>query len=306
MGFDRRFKVSRSYEIQHMSNQSRVGVLYAPHGAASLRDIYIAASGICDVVIVIRRQVAQAHPKVVAAAQMVFDEVVIWDDGAPLGNLELAGFTTFHDTELDAVDRELVALGLPGVGRYERPWDKLVQRTRLNAAGASRLPIAAVSSPMEFHDALTMVGRPAVLKPRRGASGSGIALIETLQDVAHQLEHRTVWNDLLLEKMLDPGRHPSSVAWLGDFVSVETENVGTHRRHHSFTPVVRPPPGCPGSGFTRARRTRRGMALHPHRAVGVRFGRAGDRGQRSRGRPPQPRAAFAARSGHDQVRTGSV
>src|SRR5215204_4540100 len=231
MGFDRRFKVSRSYEIQHMSNQSRVGVLYAPHGAASLRDIYIAASGICDVVIVIRRQVAQAHPKVVAAAQMVFDEVVIWDDGAPLGNLELAGFTTFHDTELDAVDRELVALGLPGVGRYERPWDKLVQRTRLNAAGASRLPIAAVSSPMEFHDALTMVGRPAVLKPRRGASGSGIALIETLQDVAHQLEHRTVWNDLLLEKMLDPGRHPSSVAWLGDFVSVETENVGTHRRH---------------------------------------------------------------------------
>jgi len=214
-----------------MSNKPRLGVIHAPNGAANLREIYVSATGICDVVLIMRKPLAEAYPELIGVAGTLFHDVVIWDEDTTLEGLGLAGLTTFHDGELDLVDRELAALGLPGLGSHDQPWDKLSQRRRLNAAGASRLPIDAVSSPVEFRAAVAAVGLPAVLKPRRGVSGSGIAFIETAEDVAHQFEHRADWRDLLLEKMLGRGAHPSGVAWLGDFVSVETESVGAERRH---------------------------------------------------------------------------
>jgi hypothetical protein len=215
-----------------MNSLPLVGVVFAPQGAAGLRDIFVAAKGLCRTVMIFRTDVAAAHPDLVNTAQRLGDAKV-WDGTSQdLAGLGLDGLTTFHDDELDPVDDVVAELGLPSrCANVTRAWDKWEQRRTLNRCGASALPIAAVDSSRAFQAAVRSVGLPAVLKPRRGVGGAGVAFVMSPTDIAYQLANRCQWPGLLLEKMAVTGEHPSGVPWLGGFVSVETVSVGHRRRH---------------------------------------------------------------------------
>ncbi len=212
------------------STMPRLGVVFAPGGAANLRDIARAARGLCRLVLILREQVAGNHPELVHAARGLA-ETYLWTAGTSLAGLRLDGLTTFHDQELDQVDPALVELGLLGTCDTPAAWDKLVQRGALNAAGASALPTRAVDSAADLRRAVDELGLPLVLKPRRGVGGSGVAMLSTQQDLDHVLQRRRRWAGSAAESMLGEGSHPAGGGWLAGFVSVETENVGHERRH---------------------------------------------------------------------------
>jgi biotin carboxylase len=210
-------------------NLPRVGVLFVPKGAAALRDIRRAASGLCQPVLLVPAGVATGNQEIVELASRLFPVSVVPEAGvsAAAAGLGLAGLTTFHDAWLEAVDGALRDLGLPGALPLGNVWDKLYQRQALAKAGLTRLSVQPVDSPDQFVAACRTVGLPAVLKPRRGMSSSGVALIDTAEDAEHQLRQRSHWLELLLETRIRDGRHPSGVENLADFVSVEMASLAS-------------------------------------------------------------------------------
>ncbi|MEO3890683.1 hypothetical protein [Nonomuraea sp. B5E05] len=209
----------------------RVGVLHAPHGAAGLHDIFAAARGLCDVVLLVRAPVAAAHPELVAAAERIF-EVRVLPPGEDHGRaLRLDGVVTFHDAELDHCDRIAADLGLRTAPALASAWDKLVQRQVLARSGISRVTALPVESADDFVAACDVLAGPCVLKPRRGASGRGIAFIEDGEDVAYQLATRRQWTGHLVETMIAATGHPTGIPWLSDFTSVETVSHAGARHH---------------------------------------------------------------------------
>lgn len=240
-----------------MSDLPLLGVLHQPYGPVALREIYQAASGLCQPVVMLRQPVAEAYPDLVEIARTLFG-VHILPAVRPAGSvadavagLGLCGVTTFHDAELELAEEFARALRLPGVGRLASPWDKLNQRQAFARAGLSRLRAAAVDSAATFLDAVRVVGLPAVLKPRRATGGAGVTFIRDAGDVSFQQRRRTAWTGLLLETLISASVHPSGVSWLADYVSVETVNAGTTRSHVAIfdkTPVnVTPRAGADGS-----------------------------------------------------------
>lgn len=215
-----------------MNPQTRVGVVHAPFGAANLFDIKIAAQGLCQIVLILPAEVAAKHPDLLQMATRLFEVCVIpvqrlATDVRPLG---LAGLTTFHDAWLELVDAVVAATGLPRMATVD-PWDKLVQRRRLARHGLTQVRAVAVESAEEFLRGIADLGTPCVLKPRRGVGGSGVAFIDSADDMAFQLANRQQWQTMMLETRLPDGRHPASVTWLADFVSVETVSTGDRRTH---------------------------------------------------------------------------
>lgn len=210
-------------------SQPRVGVLHAPFGAASLRDIYTAAHGVCQVVLLARPAAAAEFPEVYAAAARLFP-VEIVADGAALDRLDLAAVTTFTDGELDTADEW--AGSLAGGGFEVSVSDKLHQRHTLRAAGLSGLRAVAVDSVDDFRRAVTGIGPPCVVKPRRGVSGAGISFVGSAEDVEREVRTRRSWSGLLVEERFRPGPHPSGIPWLGGFVSVETVTDRNGRQTH--------------------------------------------------------------------------
>ncbi|GGZ70802.1 acetyl-CoA carboxylase biotin carboxylase subunit family protein [Streptomyces echinoruber] len=219
----------------------RLGVCHAPGGAANLREIYTAAQGLCTVVMLMRPQVAEAHPELLRLAERFFECHVLPGDefghksgGGFAGFLDalgLSGVTTFHDDELEAADALLEA-----VRRRPRPdgnpWDKLVQRRLLHEAGLSRVVAEPVDGPQDLLHAFSALGKgPCVLKPRRAAGGQGIAFLDDEADVERQLAVRTDWSGLLLETRIEHAPHPSRISWLGSLLSVETVSCGDRRTH---------------------------------------------------------------------------
>jgi hypothetical protein len=210
----------------------RVGVLHAPFGAASLREILKAAAGLAEVVWIFTAEVAAAEPEIVRVAGQLGAATVTPSDevASAAARLRVDGLTTFHDAMVDPCDAALAQLGLPGAGTIPDPWDKLSQRRRLTGAGLSRVECREVNSRDDFMIGRRELAQPCVLKPRRGVGGSGVAFIESDADEAYQLRHRRDWTDLLLETRLPEGRHPAA-DWLADFVSVETASTASDRFH---------------------------------------------------------------------------
>ncbi|MFE3630973.1 ATP-grasp domain-containing protein [Streptomyces goshikiensis] len=201
-------------------------------GSAGLWDIYDSARGICRPVLFFSEATAAEFPELVEAAEGMFSVCVFAPDGLveAVKAAGVHGVTTFHDDELDNADAALWALDLPGVCGVEQPWDKLVQRRSLARAGLSEIRATAVDTAEDFVQGLHKVGRPAVLKPRRAAGGSGLAFIEDPADVDFQLNHRQHWENMVLEAQLPSAAHPAA-GWLADFVSVETVSTGDKRHH---------------------------------------------------------------------------
>lgn len=211
----------------------RVGVWYAPYGAASLVDVRRAAAGLCCPVVLVTPQLAERQPELVALGNRIFETVVIPPEALveTVRQFRLAGLTTFHDAYLDLVDEAVAATGLPGHLRSVSPWDKLEQRSVLAARGLTKVRAWPVDTEQQFVQAAAACAGPWVLKPRRGVGGVGVAFGNTPADVDHQRVHRRQWRGLLLETRLPDFRHPSGAAGLADFVSVETANADTGRHH---------------------------------------------------------------------------
>ncbi|GHG02032.1 acetyl-CoA carboxylase biotin carboxylase subunit family protein [Streptomyces filamentosus] len=215
----------------------RLGICHAPDGAANLREVFRAARDLCVPVLLVDARVAAAHPDLVALASRILECHVLpatddpESDPGPVTGLGLAGVTTFHDDELeraDALDRLVRGAPAPAV---EAPWDKLVQRRVLHAAGLSAVRAAPVESPDDLHRAYAELGGPCVLKPRRAAGGRGIAFLDGPDEVAAHAAARRVWDGMLLETRIPAAPHPAGTPWLGSLVSVETVSAGTRRIH---------------------------------------------------------------------------
>lgn len=202
-----------------------VAVVHSPGGAANLREIYAASRGVCSPILVLRESVVTAWPDVADAASRIFGRIVVCPDGdvsSTLRSLSPEGMVTFHDGELDVTDLAMRDLALPGRPNSVSPWDKYFQRKALNLAGLSSLKAVKVDSVDHFIDAVGEVGLPAVLKPRRGVGGRGVAFVTEQNDVVYQRRNRRSWQGLLLETALPRAHHPSGSPWMGDFVSVES------------------------------------------------------------------------------------
>ncbi|MEE1750526.1 acetyl-CoA carboxylase biotin carboxylase subunit family protein [Streptomyces sp. NPDC006641] len=213
----------------------RLGVLHAPHAAANLRDLVLAGRDRCEVVLVVRREVAAAEPDMVRLGRALATVEVIGDDvPRELAALGLDGLVTFHDAELEAYDAAVRDLGLPGATEVDHPWDKLVQRRLLNAAGVSTVRSAPVDSPEGLVAAAAEVGLPAVLKPRRGTASTDLSFLTGPADLEAEPGRRENWSGLVLEQMIERAAHPSGRRWLADYVSVETV---THQGEHTHVAV---------------------------------------------------------------------
>ncbi|WP_327178629.1 ATP-grasp domain-containing protein [Streptomyces sp. NBC_01335] len=215
----------------------RLGICHAPDGAANLREVFRAARDLCVPVILVDARVAAAHPDLVALASRILECHVLPESDVPeavadlVTGLGLAGVTTFHDDELeraDALDRLVRRAPAPAVAA---PWDKLVQRQVLHAAGLSAVRAEAVDSPEELHRAYAALGGSCVLKPRRAAGGRGIAFLDGWDDIAAHVAARRVWDGMLLETRIPAAPHPSGTPWLGSLISVETVSAGSRRVH---------------------------------------------------------------------------
>ena len=211
----------------------RVGVFHAPYAAMSLRDLLVAARGLCTVVILLRESVAAAHPDLVAVARAFFEVAICPDDRTDdaVPDLGLAGVTTVHDAELAAADGAAARWGLPGAPAVADSWDKLRQRIAFRDAGVSPRRAFAVDSPAGLREAVAALGLPGALKPRRATASFGVALLRSPADVREQEVIRRGWSGLVFEELLAPGAHPSGVPWLAGYVSVETVSGASGHRH---------------------------------------------------------------------------
>ncbi|MEU6229643.1 thioesterase domain-containing protein [Streptomyces sp. NPDC047042] len=221
----------------------RLGVVYAPKGAATLPEIYLAAEGVCEIALIVEAETAAVTPDLCTVASKLFGNVIVLDGdaGSALRGLSLDGLTTFNDHLLDLVDQAEQDLGLAGSTQTRNPWDKLTQRHLLVDAGVSKVWAVGVDSAEDFARAVEEVGFPGVLKPRRGVGGGGVSFIDSVVEFDRVLAARLCWDGLLYEQRIAPGSHPSGVSWLADFVSVETVSTGQGRQHVAVfdkTPVA--------------------------------------------------------------------
>lgn len=208
--------------------------MHAPQAAVGVKELVRAAKGRCELVFLLRPDVARAHPAMLDLARALAETIVLrGDDISGIDNgLGLAGLTTFHDAELEFTDAMLRRLGMPGAPQVDLPWDKLVQRQRFAAAGVSRVRAVPVDSPHHLAAAAGEVGLPAVLKPRRSAGSVGLSFVDSYADLAREVRTRKQWAGLLLEGMIPRAEHPSYNPWLADYVSVETLTGPDGRHRH--------------------------------------------------------------------------
>jgi biotin carboxylase len=212
----------------------RVAVLHGPGASVSVRDI-IRASG-TD----IRPTFLVASGSIVTSpfADMitrVADARLIGDNEwvQAAGELAPDAVVTFDDRLVDALEDICRALDLRGQSAIQAPWDKFVQRQRLNTAGASSVRVRQILTQADLRDARASIGRSGILKPRRSSTGRGIRIIAP--------EHSTeaAWSDIaassatapvpyLYEELMDA--HGGD-GWLAPFVSVDTASLGSSRSH---------------------------------------------------------------------------
>ncbi|MCD9196201.1 hypothetical protein [Streptomyces albireticuli] len=228
----------------------RLAVVY-DNGAVSPVEIAHAATGLCDIVLVVNPgspAVAASLPVLERAGTLVEHT----DDTPPdatarrLRELGTVGVTTFTDARLELTAHLAQALGL----RFHTPevaaalGDKLRQRTRLAAAGAPVVRFAELSRSEDTEEALAAVGLPAVLKPRRGAGSRAtfpVGSVAEFHRVAAELLAAGE-GPLIAEERLLGDPTVAGPRW-GDYVSVESVVDGDHVTHLGITgklPLVEP------------------------------------------------------------------
>lgn len=227
----------------------RVAVVHSPFGAAGIREIVLSAKNHCQVNVYMRTTVAQRYPALVEAARRVVDLQVVDDAtaAAVIARSGVDGVTTFHDDEVDLVDHIATQAGLPNEPTVSRPWDKARQRELFGAANLGSVRALEIDSPHDFRQAVAVLGLPVVLKPRRAASSLGLSFVRSRDDVMGELHRRTEWDRLLCETLIPPGLHPSGLATLADYVSVDTVSDAACHHHlaivDKFPIAVAPTPG---------------------------------------------------------------
>lgn len=205
-------------------------VLHGPNAAASTREIVVSAEEVCEPVFVFREsdiasdpvqyEMARRIARTIRTAEPLAEDVV--------ESVEFDGVTTFLDREVETMD----AISLRDFSSDRRSsWDKLVQRQTLFAAGLDTTRAVPVDSPEQLLSAAEEIGIPGVLKRRRGVSGDGLRFIRSLEELTNEVHERTAWDNLLYEQFLERGRHPSGLAWLEDYVSVDTVSTANSRTH---------------------------------------------------------------------------
>ncbi|WP_137992791.1 ATP-grasp domain-containing protein [Streptomyces vilmorinianum] len=228
----------------------RLAIVY-DNGAVSPVEIAHAATGLCDIVLVLDPSapaVAASLPVLEAIGTLVPHPpgTAAEKTGRRLAELGVSGITTFTDALLGDTAELARTLGLrfhtPEVA--QRLADKLHQRARLAAAGMPVVRFAELSCAAGIEEALATVRLPAVLKPREGAGSRStfpVATAEEFRRVAGELlaagEDR-----LIAEERLVGDPDVAGARW-GDYVSVESVVDGDRITHIGITgklPLVEP------------------------------------------------------------------
>lgn len=206
---------------------ARVGVLISPRSAAPVRDVLIAARDDIKIVPLLRSGVRERSPGLATVTAQLFGEPVDVDEhNLDVPGSPLAGVVTFADSEL-----ELTAMIGDHLGircRRAELADKFVQRSALVTAGVT----AIASRPLNGADDLDLVtaelGFPFVVKPRRGAGGVSVTVVENTSDVTVLKNSWPLGSPHYAEQFI-PTDPSADESWAADYVSVEVQTVaGRH------------------------------------------------------------------------------
>ncbi|MEV5601819.1 hypothetical protein AB0L33_10285 [Streptomyces sp. NPDC052299] len=206
----------------------RIGVLFSPRGAASARDVLVAAGDDIDVVPLLRAGSAQRWPALPALIGRLFGEPLeIDEEHLDLPGRDVTGVVTFADAELELAAACGAHLGVRH--RAARTADKYHQRSVLGAAGLTGMATLPVDGPDDVARVAAGLGFPFVLKPRRGAGGTDVTVIEGPAQ-ADQVAAGWRWSPgTLYAEQFIPTADPVAGTWRADYVSVEVQStLGTH------------------------------------------------------------------------------
>ncbi|WBC01116.1 hypothetical protein [Micromonospora sp. WMMA1976] len=195
-------------------------------GAATPREIVSAAAGVCEVLFLYHRDMAES-----ALTIELIEGLAAGIDGTGLSvpelvellkPYELSGITTFSEYALRLTCELGNELGLRthSPSALDRLTRKSLQRTALAQAGVDSVAFELVRSSGEVLPALKKIGVPAVLKPSMGTHSRDtfrLDRIEDGEDVALRLDIR---EDFVLEELLVGDPEWTGRGW-GDHVSVE-------------------------------------------------------------------------------------
>lgn len=204
-------------------------IIMSPNSAASLPEIVRTSQKLgADIGFAFAKHVAFSNPRLVRIAELLAPTYILSSsNGLPVG---VGSVTTFADDQLEF--RDLLSSRIRGFRSFEvSPWDKLHQRQLFYARGLSRLRSLPIDRIEDLGPAISKIGFPAVLKPRRSFGGSRMKFLSgpaDLQDVAKS-------NQPLVEMMVEQrhgvvGESMHSSRIRADFVSVETVSVGGRRK----------------------------------------------------------------------------
>ncbi len=211
--------------------KTRVGVLFSPRGAATIRDIHIAARDDIEVFPLVRIGVAEQRRGFDTLVTRLFGPPTYVSEGQlKPPQVPVAGVVTFSDAELELAAGIAECLNI--TNRRAVLADKLHQRTVLGAAGLSRVAARPLSDAKDLATALAVLGLPFVVKPRRGAGGVGVCVIDSAEACAAFERNWRNGSSLYAEQYIrdaDPGNR----TWKADYVSVEVQSVGG--RHEVIT-----------------------------------------------------------------------
>ncbi|OLF18502.1 ATP-grasp domain-containing protein [Actinophytocola xanthii] len=206
--------------------KARVGVVLSPRGAATVRDILLAAGEDIEVVALLRPEVRLGWPGFAGLVERLFGRLVeVDEDHLDVPGGPLRGVVTFADAELElaaAIGRHL------GVRhRRAEPADKLLQRRRLHDAGLSAVTARPLAGPEDLSAARAELGLPFVVKPRRGAGGAHVVVVDSERRCA---EVQRSWSHGVARyaEGFIPTATSAPRSWRADYVSVEVQSVGGH------------------------------------------------------------------------------
>jgi biotin carboxylase len=215
-------------------------------GAAGPVDIATAARDTCDLVFVCdpadphaAAHLDQMHQAGTVVAITDPDAEAVAKVAAALG---ADGLTTFSEYQIALTAAAAAECDL----RFHDPetasllTDKCAQRRALREAGVESTRFAPVDSPDDLESALSIVGIPAVLKPRNGAASVDTFLVESAAQGRAFLQDSD--NAFILEERLVGDPRAAGSEW-GDLVSVESIVVdGSVRSSHLTGKLPLAPP----------------------------------------------------------------
>lgn len=153
----------------------------------------------------------------------------------------------FENVPVGAVEA-LAALGAvvaPGANALAAAQDRIAEKDFVNAIGARTAPYCAVDDLPELEEALSVIGRPAILKTRRlGYDGKGQSLI-----TAEATDLGTTWETAKRKAWEEIGAQPSILEGHVDFIC-EISVIGARGRNGEIA-LYEPPENRHSGGILR-------------------------------------------------------